>query len=113
MPWSFLTNHAYVLSCLARDPGIRLREIAAQVGITERATHRIVSELIEEGYVSRQRNGRRNTYDVSLDAPLRHPVEKDAEVSRLLDAIAPDHSLPVRARPKRRAQTASQQKGKT
>jgi DNA-binding MarR family transcriptional regulator len=72
--WDFLTNHAHVLTCVAHDPGIRLRDIAAAVGITERAAHRIVSELVEEGYVLREREGRRNHYQVVEDLPLRHPL---------------------------------------
>ena len=66
--WDFLTNHAHVLVCVARDPGIRLRDIAAAVGITERAAHRIVSELVDEGYVVRERQGRRNRYQVKDQA---------------------------------------------
>jgi DNA-binding MarR family transcriptional regulator len=58
--WDFLTNHAHVLTCVAHDPGIRLHDIAAAVGITERAAHRILSELVDEGYVLHERRGRRN-----------------------------------------------------
>ena len=68
--WAFLTNHARVLVCIAHDSGIRLREISEQVGITERAAHRIVVELADAGYITRTRNGRRNQYTVQSDRPL-------------------------------------------
>src|SRR5215218_11492109 len=78
--WDFLTNHAHVLVCVAEDSGIRLRDIAAAVGITERAAHRILSELVEDGYVLRERQGRRNRYQVITELPLRHPLARDGEV---------------------------------
>ena len=86
--WDFLTNHAHVLVCVARDPGIRLREIAAAVGITERAAHRILTELVDEGYVLRERQGRRNRYQVKTDLPLRHPLAREREVGDLLSVFA-------------------------
>lgn len=82
--WDFLTNHAHVLVCVARDPGIRLRDIASAVGITERAAHRIVSELADEGYLKRERQGRRNHYTVEAKSPLRHPLMEEREVGELL-----------------------------
>jgi DNA-binding transcriptional ArsR family regulator len=85
--WDFLTNHAHVLICVADDPGIRLRDIAAAVGITERATHRILSELVEEGYVLRERQGRRNRYQVEPDLPLRHPLVNGRAVGDLLKVL--------------------------
>jgi DNA-binding transcriptional ArsR family regulator len=85
--WDFLTNHAHVLSCVADDPGIRLRDIATAVGITERAAHRILSELVEAGYVLREREGRRNRYQVVPDLPLRHPLVKGREVGELLEVL--------------------------
>ena len=85
--WDFLTNHAHVLTCVAHDPGIRVRDIAAAVGITERAAHRILSELVEEGYVERQRTGRRNRYRVVAEAPLRHPLVQERQVGDLLDVL--------------------------
>ena len=85
--WDFLTNHAHVLLCVARDPGIRLRDIAAAVGITERAAHRIVSELVDEGYVVRKRQGRRNHYQVKAKLPLRHPLAEEHEVGDLLGVL--------------------------
>ena len=85
--WDFLTNHAHVLMCVDRDPGIRLRDIAAAVGITERATHRILSELVDEGYVLRERQGRRNRYEVVSRQPLRHPLVQQREVGDLLEVL--------------------------
>lgn len=82
--WDFLTNHAHVLVCVARDPGARLRDIAASVGITERAAHRIVSELVDEGYLVRERQGRRNHYEVETTSRLRHPLVEEREVGELL-----------------------------
>jgi DNA-binding MarR family transcriptional regulator len=86
--WDFLTNHAHVLTCVARDPGIRLRDIARDVGITERAAHRILSELIDGGYVLRRRQGRRNSYEIVRDLPLRHPLVEQREVGELLEVLA-------------------------
>jgi DNA-binding MarR family transcriptional regulator len=86
--WDFLTNHAHVLICIADDPGIRLRDIATAVGITERAAHRILSQLVEEGYVRRQREGRRNRYAVVTDLPLRHPLVQEREIGDLLEILA-------------------------
>jgi len=85
--WDFLTNHAHVLLCVSEDPGIRLRDIAAAVGITERGAHKIVSELVDEGYVLRERQGRRNRYKVKPELPLRHPLVHDREVGELLEVL--------------------------
>ena len=87
--WSFLTNHARVLICIAEDPGIRLREIGETVGITERAAHRIVGELADAGYVSRRRVGRRNYYTVRSDLPLPDSLARDRRVGDLLDVLTP------------------------
>lgn len=70
--WSFLTNYAKVLMCIAEDPDLRLREIGAAIGITERAAHRIVGDLVEAGYLTRRRVGRRNQYTVRTDLPVPH-----------------------------------------
>jgi DNA-binding transcriptional ArsR family regulator len=86
--WDFLTNHAHVLLSVSRDRGIRLREIAAAVGITERSAHKILSELVEEGYVLRERHGRRNRYKVKPELPLRHPLVQDREVGDLLEVLS-------------------------
>jgi DNA-binding MarR family transcriptional regulator len=96
--WDFLTNHAHVLTCVAHDPGIRLRDIAAAVGITERAAHRILSELVEEGYVLRERQGRRNRYQVKPELPLRHPLVRGQEVGDLLEVLL-GSVRPATARP--------------
>jgi hypothetical protein len=85
--WDFLTNHAHVLTCIADDPGIRLRDVAAAVGITERAAHRILSELVEEGYVRRERHARRNRYSVVADRPMRHPLVQEREIGDLLEIL--------------------------
>jgi Winged helix-turn-helix DNA-binding len=85
--WDFLTNHAHVLLCVAHDPGIRLRDIAGAVGITERGAHKILSELVDEGYVTRTRRGRRNHYKIKPELPLRHPLVEQQEVGDLLDVL--------------------------
>jgi predicted transcriptional regulator len=82
--WSFLTNHAQVLLCIAHDPGIRLREIGEAIGITERAAHRIVVELADAGYISRQRNGRRNQYTIQSHLPLPDPLAGEQRIGDLL-----------------------------
>lgn len=83
--WTFLTNHARVLILIAATVGIRLRDVAEQVGITERATQRIVAELEAAGYLTHEKVGRRNHYQLRPDVHLRHPLEHDVEVGRLLD----------------------------
>jgi winged helix-turn-helix DNA-binding protein len=102
--WDFLTNHAHVLLSVSRDSGIRLREIAAAVGITERSAHKILSELVEEGYVLRERHGRRNRYKVKPELPLRHPLVQDSEVGDLLNVLL---------RPKRPARNGGRRKSGT
>ncbi len=86
--WSFLTNHAQVLLCIANDPGIRLREIGDAVGITERAAHRIVAELADAGYISRARNGRRNRYTIQSHLPLPDPLARQQRIGDLLAVLA-------------------------
>ncbi len=83
-PWTFLTNHARVLLLIAGNPDIRLRSVAASIGITERAAQRIVAELEEAGYVSHEKVGRRNRYQVDPSAHLRHPLERSIEIDRLI-----------------------------
>lgn len=85
--WTFLTNHAHVLFCIARDPEVRLRDVAAQVGITERAVQRIVTDLEGEGYLSVYKEGRRNRYRIHPDRPLRHPMERHRMVKALVDLV--------------------------
>lgn len=85
--WTFLTNHAHVLLCIAEDPDILLRVVAQRVGITERATQRIVAELEEAGYLSHEKVGRRNRYEVNPLLPLRHPLEDHLEIGALLRVL--------------------------
>jgi predicted ArsR family transcriptional regulator len=87
--WTFLTNHSHVLICLTRDPGMRLRDLADEVGITERAVQGIVKDLEIAGCITRHREGRRNRYDIVHDRPMRHRVERHHVVGDLLDAMAP------------------------
>jgi DNA-binding IclR family transcriptional regulator len=87
--WKFITNHAQVLLCVAHDPEIRLREIAEACGITERAAHRIVADLEEAGYISRERIGRRNRYEFHAEIVMRHlPMELAPDI-RMGDLVAP------------------------
>lgn len=86
--WTFLTNHAHVMVCLRRDPQARIRDVAAAVGITERAAQRIVSELEEAGYLTRIREGRRNRYSLHPSLPLRHPLEGHHSLAELLEMLA-------------------------
>ena len=88
--WSFLTNHAQVLMRIAEDPGARLREIGDAIGITERATHRIVVDLVDAGYISRERTGRRNRYTIQADLPLHDPIPRGSQrVGDLLSILHP------------------------
>ncbi len=86
--WTFLTNHAHVMVCLRRDPTARLRDVAAAVGITERAAQRIVAELEDAGYLARAREGRRNHYTLDDGRPLRHRLEGGSRIGDLLDLLA-------------------------
>ncbi|MFD9404791.1 MarR family transcriptional regulator [Streptomyces sp. NPDC060011] len=88
--WGFLTNHARVLVVIARDPGSRLRDIAAACDITERTAQNIVNDLEEGGYLRRERDGRRTRYRLCLDGTLRHPAEAHVPVSGLLDICGGD-----------------------
>lgn len=85
--WSFLTNHARVLLCIARDPGVRLREIGGTVGISERAAHRIVAELASAGYVLRTREGRRNRYAIDPRLPVPDPLAQEQRIGDLLSVL--------------------------
>ena len=86
-PWRFVTNHTQVLLCIARDPDTRLRDIAETVGITERAVQRIVADLMESGFVSRDRVGRRSRYTLNREARMRHPAQFDHEIGEMLDLL--------------------------
>jgi DNA-binding MarR family transcriptional regulator len=85
--WTFLTNHAHVLFCIAQDQEVRLRDVAARVGITERAVQRIVTDLESEGYLAVSKEGRRNRYQVNYDRPLRHPIERHRTVEALIGMV--------------------------
>ena len=85
--FAFLTNHGRALICIARDPGIRLREIGERAGITERAAHRIVAELLTAGYITRTRDGRRNRYTINADLPIPDPLARNRNVHDLLVAL--------------------------
>lgn len=87
LAWTFLTNHAHVLLCIAREPEARMRDVANLVGITERAVQRIVADLEEAGYVERTRDGRRNRYKVRVHLRLRHPIEQHRRVSALIALV--------------------------
>jgi predicted ArsR family transcriptional regulator len=108
--WRFVTSHTQVLLCIARNPEIRIRDVADLIGITERAAQRIIADLVEAGYVERKRVGRRNHYLVKTDLRMRHPLQQTHEIGELLDLLlapnesaeAPDDSEST----KRRAQRA-------
>jgi DNA-binding IclR family transcriptional regulator len=85
--WSFLTNHARVLVCIAHDPGMRLREIAAALDITERSAFGIVTELAEAGYVVKEKDGRRNRYQIQGHLPLREVVVRERTIGEVLDVL--------------------------
>lgn len=85
--WTFLTNHGHAFLCLAQHPSWRLRDVAERLGITERAVQKIVAELAEEGYIEKERVGRRNEYRVVRGLPLRHPAEQHISADSLLDLL--------------------------
>ncbi len=95
--WTFMTNHAHVLLCVARDPGVRLRDVAQSVGITERAAQRIVADLVDAGYLERTREGRRNRYALHPELPLRHPLERGHRIGEILSVLHPEGRQPVSA----------------
>ncbi|MHC4262989.1 MAG: helix-turn-helix transcriptional regulator [Planctomycetota bacterium] len=88
--WTFLSNHAHVLLCLARNPNVLMREVADAVGITERAVQHIVADLEAAGYLTRDRQGRRNHYEIRTDLLLRHPVERHVTISSLIELVLGD-----------------------
>jgi hypothetical protein len=85
--WSFFTNHARVLICISRDPELRLRDLAATLGITERSAHGIVSDLVEAGYVVKEKDGRRNRYLVLAQLPLPEPVTRERTIGEVLGVL--------------------------
>jgi DNA-binding IclR family transcriptional regulator len=96
--WTFLTNHAQALLCIARDPGIRLRDIAAGLGITERTAFGIVIDLAEAGYIVKAKTGRRNRYDIQAQLPLPESTSRERTVGEILALLvgsdAPAQELP-------------------
>jgi hypothetical protein len=90
--WSFLTNHARVLLCIARDPGVRLRDLSAGLGITERSAHAIVAELAAAGYVVKQKHGRRNRYQIQAHLRLPEPASKEPLIGDVLTLLAGDRA---------------------
>lgn len=85
--WTFLTNYTHVLVLLFRDPSMVLRDVAAKVGITERAVQRIIAELEAEGFITREKVGRQNHYRIRTDLPLRHPIEANCTIGDLLRLV--------------------------
>jgi predicted ArsR family transcriptional regulator len=88
--WKFLSNHTIALVCLTREPNLTLRQIGDRVGLTERATHRIVSDLVDQGYLTRTREGRRNRYEIQPNAKIQDPVIGGRRVGELLALLASD-----------------------
>ena len=93
--WTFLTNHARVLIAIARDPGVRLRDIAAACDLTERTVQAIVTDLQADGYLTRTRDGRRNRYVIAPGARFRHPAEAGREIAGLLAYLATPLAAPA------------------
>lgn len=85
--WSFLTNHARALVCISHDPGVRLRDIATALAITERSAYAIVSDLAEAGYIVKDKDGRRNRYTIQGHLPLREPVGQERTIGEILDVL--------------------------
>jgi predicted transcriptional regulator len=109
--WSFLTNHARTLLCIAADPGVRLRDIATSVGITERRAHAIVTDLVDAGYVVKDRDGRRNQYRIQTDLPLRDPINRQRTIGELIDLLGSDeHREGISPRDRRRLTEAARRR---
>jgi predicted transcriptional regulator len=85
--WSFVTNHALALICIAHDPEVRLRDIASTLGITERSANSIVADLTEGGYVTKTRDGRRNRYQIHTRKKVRNPVGRELAIGEVLDLL--------------------------
>jgi len=99
--WRFLTNHARALVCIARDPGMRLKDIAASIGVTERSAFAIVGDLIKGGYVAKEKDGRRNRYDIHIDAPLGEALGRQRKIGEFLALLV--DSQPLEDAPERSA----------
>ncbi|TFC94213.1 MULTISPECIES: helix-turn-helix domain-containing protein [Cryobacterium] len=87
--WTLLTNHAHVLVTIARDPQCRMRDVASRVGVTERGAQKIIADLVADGYITRTRIGRRNSYQIATGRPFRHPVSEGHELDELLAMLVP------------------------
>ena len=98
--WGFLTNHGRVMLCIARDPGIRLRDIAAELGVTERTVYGIVTDLVEAGYVLKDKDGRRNRYEIQEHLPLRDTVTRERSIGEVLNLLV--DARPSRTKPRQR-----------
>ncbi|HTZ05276.1 MAG TPA: MarR family transcriptional regulator [Gaiellaceae bacterium] len=98
--FAFLTNHGKVLLLIAHDQRMRMRDIAALLGITERATQRIVADLARAGYLERERDGRRNHYNVRTDIPLGLPIQRDIDIGSLLAILVPENEPSAAPAPK-------------
>jgi len=94
--WTFITNHARVMMVISQDPTVRLRDIASTLDITERAAQRIVTELVDEGYLSRKREGRRNTYKVHPERRLRAAPAGSTRIGDLIDLLLESNEKPLR-----------------
>lgn len=92
--WTFLTNHARVLLCIAQDPGVRLRDIAARLDITERSAYGIVTDLAQAGYVVKQKDGRRNRYQIQAHLPLPESTGRERTVGEVLALLTGDNAPP-------------------
>ena len=91
--WTFLTNHARVLLCVAHDPGVRLRDIAASLQITERSAFGIITDLVEAGYVVKEKEGRRNRYHIQAHLPLPEPDARERTIGEILALLAGTDAL--------------------
>ncbi len=92
--WTFLTNHARVLLCIAHDPGVRLRDIAARLDITERSAYGIVTDLAQAGYIVKERDGRRNRYQIQAHLPLPESTSQERTLGEMLALLAGDNEPP-------------------
>lgn len=106
--WSFLTNHARALLVIAHDPGVRLRDIAAALDITERSAYGLVTELAEAGYVVKEKDGRRNHYEIQTHLPLREPVARQRTIGEVLDLLVEASSHPPEGAPTQDAASTSE-----
>jgi DNA-binding IclR family transcriptional regulator len=97
--WTFLTNHARVLLCIAHDPGVRLRDIAASLGITERSAYGIVTDLTEAGYIVKQKDGRRNRYEIQAHLPLPESTSRERTVGEVLNLLGGTDDLRTAGQP--------------